>query len=196
MKKLVLIGGGGHCRSVLDAAIRMKEYEEIVIVDSGIPVGSIIMGCRVSGDDSFLGQLRSDGFDHAFLTVGSVGDVTLRKKLYDISREFGFIYPCIIDPSSVVSEYAELGEGVFVGKKAVINAGAVIGDHVIVNTGAIIEHDCSIGDFTHIAVGACVCGECNIQENSFIGANSTLVQGISIKSGGFVKAGSLIKDNI
>lgn len=196
MKKLVLIGGGGHCRSVMDAAIRMNEFDDIAIVDPGILRGTIVMGYPVVGDDSMLLQLQNNGFQYAFITVGNVGDASLRKKLFLMSNEYGFIYPDIIDPSAVVSEYSELGEGVFIGKNAVVNAGARIGDHVIINTGAIIEHDCMIGEFSHIAVGACICGECKIQEGSFVGANSTVIQEVSIKKNSFIKAGSIVKGDI
>ena len=72
MGKLVLIGGGGHCKSVLDAALRMNEFEEVVITDPEIEPGSQILGCSVVGDDTCLDQLRHDGIDYAFITVRSV----------------------------------------------------------------------------------------------------------------------------
>lgn len=192
MSKLVLIGGGGHCKSVLDAALRMDDFQEIVILDPGLSVGSIVMGCKVYGDDDKLGELRDKGFDNAFITVGCVGDTSLRRKLAEKIDAYSFNYPCIIDPSAVVSEFAELEAGVFVGKNAVINAGAQIGKHAIINTGAIIEHNCSIGSFTHVAVGATVCGDCNIDEDVFIGAGATLIQSLRIEKKRFIKAGEVV----
>ena len=192
MSKLVLIGGGGHCKSVLDAALRMGIFQEIVILDPGLHVGSIVMGCNVYGDDDKLDELRDKGFDNAFITVGCVGDTSLRRKLAEKADGYGFIYPCIIDPSAAVSEFAKIEHGVFVGKNTAINAGAQIRKHAIINTGAIIEHDCHIGAFTHIAVGATVCGDCNIDEDVFIGAGATLIQGLRIEKKRFIKAGEVV----
>lgn len=192
MSRLVLIGGGGHCRSVLDAALRMNAFQEIVILDPRLPAGSKVMGYTVVGNDDRLPELREKGFDNAFITVGSIGDTSLRRKLVEKADTHGFICPCIIDPSAIISEFAIIEPGVFVGKNAVINAGAEIGKHAIINTGAVVEHDCRVGSFTHVAVGATVCGGCNIEEDAFIGAGSTLIQGLAIERGRFIKAGEVV----
>ncbi len=191
MSKLVLLGGGGHCKSVLDAALRMNSFQEIVILDPGLPEGSKVMGTVVYGNDEKLGELKANGFDNAFITVGCVGDTSLRRKLAGKADTYSFNYPCIIDPSAVVSEFAKIAPGVFIGKNAVVNAGVQIGEHAIINTGAIIEHNCHIGAFTHVAVGATVCGDCNIEEDVFIGAGATLIQGIRIEKDRFIKAGEV-----
>ncbi len=192
MSKLVLIGGGGHCKSVLDAALRMNAFQEIVILDPGLSKDSKVMECSVVGDDDRLGELREKGFDNAFITVGCVGDTSLRRKLVKKADAYSFIYPCVIDPSAIVSEYAKIEPGVFVGKNAVINTGAQIGEHAIINTGAIVEHDSHIGGFTHVAVGATVCGDCNIEEDVFIGAGATLIQGVRIECRRFIRAGEVV----
>ncbi len=179
-RKLVLIGGGGHCRSVLDTALKSNEYSEIVITDPAIQTGEAILGCRVVGNDDRLPGLKGQGFLEAFITVGSIKSTMLRKKLVETARILGFIFPVIIDPSAAVSEYAQIGEGTFVGKCAVINADARIGDHCIINTGAIIEHECSVGNFTHVASGAVLCGNVRVGDDSFIGAKSAVIQGVSI----------------
>lgn len=192
MKSLVLIGGGGHCRSVLDAALGMKCFKNIVITDQNISAGTRIMGCEVVGRDEVLEDLFSAGYELAFISLGSIKSSALRKELWQKARQIGFAFPCIVDPTAVVSEYAYLDEGVFVGKTAVVNAGAYIERNAIINTGAIIEHDCKIGEFSHVAPGACICGGCDVGTDSFIGAHATLIQGIHMADNGFVKAGEKV----
>lgn len=194
MKKLILVGGGGHCVSVLDSAIRMEEYDDIVITDPSIRPGTKIMDCPVVGDDSVLQEYYDRGYRSAFITVGNMGDSILRIKLAEKTRRIGFSAPNIIDPSAVISSHANLGGGVYVGKGAIINAMVKIGDYSIVNTGAIIEHECYIGCHSHVAVGARICGNCNIGEESFIGAGATVTQGVNICKNSFVKAGSLVTE--
>lgn len=195
-EKLVLIGGGGHCRSVLDAAVHMGTFEEIVITDQLILPEKQIMGFRVAGDDSLLPQLFQAGFHEAFISVGSIKSTELRNRLYQKACGIGFKFPNIVDPSAVVSGDAVLGEGIFIGKRTVINAGVRIEDMAIINTGAVIEHECYVGKFSHISVSAVVCGGCHIGDSVFIGANATVIQEINIGSNSIIGAGSLVLKDI
>lgn len=195
-KQLVLLGGGGHCRSVLDSARRTGMYGEIVITDVDMAAGTEFMGSRVVGNDDMLSQLFQDGIRMAFVSMGSIKSTKMRRKLCQLAVKEGFEFPNIIDPSASVSEYAVLGKGIFVGKNAVINAGAEIGDMAIINTGAIIEHGCRIGCFSHVSVGAVICGDSDIGDSVFIGANATIIQGVNVGIGSIVGAGSLVLKDI
>ncbi len=195
-RKIVLIGGGGHCKSVLDTLLRNNEYDEIVITDYDIPVGSEIFGCKVVGNDDLLPKLLEDGFTDAFITVGSIKSTTLRRKLYSLAVETGLNLANIIDSSAVVSEHCRFGKGIFVGKNAVVNADSEIGNCAIINTGAIIEHECRVGEFVHISIGAKLCGNVCIGDDSLIGAGSTVIQGIHIGKNVVIGAGSTVIHNV
>ncbi len=195
-KKIVLIGGGGHCKSVLDTLLRNNEYNEIVITDHDTPVGTEIFGCRVLGTDDVLPVLLDKGYVDAFITVGSIKSTALRRKLYVMACDIGFNIVNVIDASAVVSDHCNLGKGIFVGKNAVVNADAEIGDCAIINTGAIVEHECKVGEFSHISVGTKLCGNVCVGDDSLIGAGSIIIQGIKIGSNVIVGAGSTVIRNI
>ena len=192
IKKIVLLGGGGHCKSVLDTLLRMESFWEPIITDTDIPAGDTIMGCKVIGSDDILQELCNSGITHACIAVGNIKDTKQRHAIYDKAEKAGFKFPNIIDPSAAVSESAEIGKGVFIGKNAAINAASIIDDMAIINTGAIVEHDCHIGSFVHIAVGAVVCGGVEIGSDSFIGAGATIIQGVRIGMNSVIGAGSTI----
>ena len=195
-RKIVLIGGGGHCKSVLDTLLRNNEHDEIVITYNDIPVGTEIMGCKVAGNDDVLPELLKAGFSEAFITVGSIKSTKLRHILFDKASAVGFDMVNIIDISAVVSEYASLGKGIFIGKNSVVNADAVIGDAAIINTASVIEHECRIGDFTHVSVGAKLCGNVRVGNDSLIGAGSVVIQGVEIGNSVIIGAGSTVIDNV
>lgn len=198
-RKILLLGAGGHCLSVIDSLKSSYCYAEIGIIDKvhkGSSEKRMIMDVPVVGSDDDLLQLFESGFTDAFITVGSVGDPFLRKKLYQGIKEIGFHVPNIIDKTSVVSSYANLSEGIFVGKNAVINAKATIGSCVIINTSATIEHECSIGEFAHLAPGSILCGNVNIGDNTHIGAGSIVKQGLHIGSDTMIGMGSVVINNI
>lgn len=195
-KKILLIGGGGHCKSVLDTLLELNEYSEIGIVDKKENIGSCIMGIPVIGCDDDLQALFNSKYRYAFVTVGSIGSPSLRIKLYNILSEIGYEIPNIIDSSANVSKNAKIEQGVFVGKQSLVNAGSLIQQGVIINSGSIIEHDCQIGAFVHIAPGAVLGGAVKIGENSHIGSNVTIKQQINIGSNSIIGMGSVVLKNI
>lgn len=195
-KNLVLLGGGGHCKSVLDTLLKTNEYSEIVITDPHISIGSEIMGCKVVGDDRMLPQLYENGFTHAFITTGSIGYSNPRAKLVHMAEAIGFDFPIVIDPSAVIADEVTIGSGTYVGKNAIINSEAKIGNHCIINTGAIIEHESEIGDFCHISTGSILCGGVTVGKDSFIGAGTTVIQCVTIGSNAVVGAGSTVLSDV
>lgn len=195
-RKILLIGGGGHCKSVLDSLYALNEYDGIGIIDKKENVGKTILNTIIIGTDADLQFLFDQGYKEAFITVGSIGDTTLREKLTGIAETIGFKLPTIIDPTSSVSKYSKLDSGVYVGKKAVINAGSKIENGSIINTGAIVEHDCVIGSYVHVSPGSVICGEVKIGEKTHIGANTVIKQELEIGRNTTIGMGSLVIKNI
>lgn len=195
-KKILLVGGGGHCKSVLDSLLELNEFSEIGIIDRKENMGKEVLGVSVIGCDDDLPQLFADGYKFAFVTLGSIGNPKLRINLFKKISEIGFEIPNIVDPSAVVSRHVNMETGIFVGKNAVINAGSTIHKGSIINTGAIIEHDCLVGEFAHIAPGSVLSGEVQIGANTHIGANCVIKQQLRIGSGSIIGMGSVVSKDI
>lgn len=200
-QKILLIGGGGHCHSVLDSILSERQYEQIGIVAKDrnnfeeLKKDELIQKYLVGTDDD-LTNLFLQGWSEAFITLGSIGNPSGRLRIYERARRIGFKFPIVIDESSVVSELSKISQGCFVGKKTVINAGSRIGQNAIVNTGAFVEHDCNIGSFCHVSSGAIICGNVVIGDNSHIGAGAIIRQGIVIGKNVLIGAGSVVVKDI
>lgn len=193
-KKILLLGGGGHCRSVLDCLMSSNSYNEIGIVDHD--KSAIVLDAQVVGTDDDLLRLRHDGWTDAFISVGSIDSIELRHKLYQKIKKLSFNIPAIIDQSAMIGRNSRLNEGTFVGKKAVINTGSMVGVCAIINTGVIIEHDCIISDYANISPGATLCGQIYVGKNSYIGAATVVRQGIVIGENVLIGAGSVVVKDI
>lgn len=191
---LVLIGGGGHCKSVVDAIpLSVKEkYDEIVLTDPALPVDSLIAKIRVAGSDEALENLFKNGFRDAFITIGSIKDTKIRRQVRRKLQMIGFNLINIIDDRAVVSHSARLGKGIFIGKGAVVNVDSVIEDCAIINTNATVEHGCHVGAFTHVSVGAIMCGNVHAGADVFIGPGAVVAQGITVGDGGIIGAGAVV----
>jgi sugar O-acyltransferase (sialic acid O-acetyltransferase NeuD family) len=196
MKELLLIGGGGHCISIIDTLSDIEDYNIAGIVDIKEKIGETILGVQIIGEDNDLKYFYKQGIKHAFISIGSIGDVSLRRKLYQTAKEIGYLFPTIIDKSAIVSKYSSIGSGTFIGKGSIINGNTSIGSNVIINSGSIVEHDCVINDYCHIAPGSSLSGNVRIGENTHIGTNSTIIENIVIGENTIIGAGSVVVDNI
>lgn len=196
MEDIILIGGGGHCKSVIDSIYRLGEYKIVGILDLAHKVGSEVNGVKIIGTDDKLEYYYKNGIKNAFLTMGSIGDIKLRKRLYSIGSNIGYRFPNIIDKTAILGGRVKIGYGNFIGKGVIINIGAKINDNCIINTGAIIEHDCKIENFCHVASGTTISGNVSIGKNTHVGTNSTIIQNIKIGKNTIIGAGSVVVKDI
>lgn len=188
--EIILIGGGGHCKAVIDVIEQEAKFTIAGIIDRTELLGQKVLGYEIIGCDSDLNEFFNI-YKYAFISVGHIGSGTTRVKLYQKLKQIGYILPSIISPFAYVSKHAHIGEGSTIMHHALINAGASIGHNCIINTKALIEHDSVIEDHCHISTAAVINGGVEVKEGSFIGSNATTKQGIEIS--GFIKAGSIVK---
>lgn len=192
---LVLIGGGGHCKSVIDVIVEHGEFHIHGILDPDLPVGQVILGQHVIGSDELITELSAQG--HRFIiTAGQIKDPELRIRLYDLVHRSGGSLATIVSPLAHIAIGTELGAGTHVGHFAQVNSSARIGANCIINTAAIIEHDCTIGAHNHIATGAIVNGGCIIGNNNLIGSRAVILQGVRIGDNCIVAAGAVVLHDV
>lgn len=192
MKRILLLGGGGHAKCVINAIRLSSVYAPAGILDIKSRVGQKVLGVSITGCDSDIAAYFKRGIKFCCITLGSTGDPSGRIKLWALAQKAGFKFPNIIHPSAVVSKHAVLGQGIYIGPMAVVNPGALIGDHCILNTGSIIEHDCSIGAFAHIAPGAALSGGVQVGDRAHIGTGCAVTQCVKIGADSVVGAGSVV----
>jgi sugar O-acyltransferase (sialic acid O-acetyltransferase NeuD family) len=192
MKKIILIGGGGHCKSVIDVIEQEKKYKIHGIVDKPKFLGSKVLGYKVIGSDLDLEYLAQE-YKNAVITVGQIKSPLVRIKLFNLARKAGFKFPSIISPRAYVSKHSSIGIGTIIMHDVVVNSNVSIGNNCIINTKSLIEHDCEISDHCHISTCATINGSVKIRSKCFIGSNATIRDGITIKENNFVKAHSLVK---
>lgn len=188
-KKLIFVGGGGHCKSVIDVA-ECAGYIILGILGRLEEVGNKVLGYEVVGtDDDMVKYVDVAEF---VVTVGQIKSPDSRIRLHDMIKEVGGQLATIVSPTAHVSQYTTLGEGTVVMHHAVINADAIIGKGCIINTFANIEHDVVVGDYSHVSTGAMVNGGCVLGNGCFVGSQSVLSNGVTIGDGIIISAGAFV----
>ena len=193
-KPLILIGGGGHCKSVIEAA-ESAGYSILGILDMPEAVGNeVLPGYKVIGTDddipTYVDQVEF------VITVGFIMNPIIRIKIFNKVKEAGGKLATVVASTALVSKYATIGEGTVVLHHAFVNASAKVGKNVIINTFVNIEHDAEIGDQCHISTGAMINGECKIGERVFVGSQSVLANCITVGEDIIIGAGSVVRKSI
>lgn len=189
-EKIILVGGGGHCRSCIDVIEAEGLYEIVGIVDVPEKIGEQVLGYPIMASDNQLEDLVTENTSF-LITVGQIKSSSLRRSLFDKLKSLSATLPSIISPRAYVSRHAFIGQGTIVMHDALINAGARVGSNCILNTQSLIEHDAVVGDHCHISTAAVINGEVQVGDGTFVGSNATTVQGALIAPDSFVRAGSL-----
>ena len=194
---ILLVGCGGHCRSVLDSVLASCKYDNVGVTakdkaEAALVGKDPVLAPYLVGSDDDLPRLFREGWRFAFVALGSVGSVKGRQAIAEKLRAIGFSIPVIADPTAVLARSVRLEEGVFIGKLAVVNAGAQIGAFAILNTACVVEHDCRIGVYSHVSPGAVLCGQVTVGDRSHVGAGSVVRQSIRIGDDVLIGAGSFV----
>lgn len=179
-KNLILVGGGGHCKSVIDVA-ESAGYNILGILDMPEDVGKQVLDYKVIGTDDDI-PLYVDKAEF-IITVGQIKSPATRKTIAERIENAGGKFATIIAADAYISKYAEVGEGSVIMHRAFLNAEAKVGKHSIINTLTNLGHEVNVGDFCHLSTGVMVCGNARIEDSVFIGSQSVINQGVNIIEG-------------
>lgn len=192
-KKLILVGGGGHCKSVIDVA-ECAGYTILGILDKSEEVGKRVLNYEVIGTDDDMEKYIDVA--EFIVTVGQIKSPDLRIRLHQMVERAGGQLATLISPTAQVSKYATIGKGTVILHHVVVNADARIGEGCIINTFANVEHDVEIGDFCHISTGVMVNGGGKVGRGSFIGTGALVCNQIKIGERVVVGAGSVVVESL
>ncbi len=194
-KNIILVGGGGHCKSCIDVIESTGLYTILGILDVPTEFGKSILDYKVIGNDD--DYLKYKNLDYSFLiTVGHIKSAALREKLFNKLVAIEAKIETVISPFAKVSRHSKIGRGTIVMHNSVINADANIGENNIINTSAVVEHDTKIGNHCHISTSATINGDCNLKNHIFVGSNTCISNGVEIGSEIIIGAGSTVLKNL
>ena len=195
-ESIILIGGGGHGKVVIDAIKKDNQFAIHGIVDTIIPKGESVLGINVLGNYDVLDEVLKQGINNAFVSFGSIGDCSARVEACSKLKELGFSLPSIVHPSAIIGSGVTFEEGAFVAAGVVINPDSKIGKNAIINTSASVDHDCVIGDYVHVAPGVTLSGKVKIGDGTHVGVGATVVQHLTIGKKCMIKANGLVSKNM
>lgn len=192
--RVLLVGGGGHARVILDILKANEEYEiaGFTSLDRDEKT-SAMFNYPWLGTDYALPHLHSTGIYNAFVAIGNN---QRRKASAQDLKALGFTLINAISRHAILSRHATLGLGIAVMPGAIVNAGTEVGDGAIINTNASVDHDCLIGAFSHIAPGVTIAGSVRIGKEVLIGVGARIIPGVTIGNRAIIAAGAVVTHDL
>jgi sugar O-acyltransferase (sialic acid O-acetyltransferase NeuD family) len=193
---IVIYGGGGHGKSLIDLLRMLGSYRIVGILDDRLPVGETLLNVPILGGSEALPELRAGGVRLAVNAVGGIGNIAVRVKVFRKLEEAGFVCPTVLHPAAFIEPSAQLSPGVQVFPQAYIGSEARVGYGTIVNSGAIISHDCNLGDYVNISPGAILAGAVQIGSGTLVGMGVTINLEVKVGPGARIGNGATVKSDI
>ncbi len=152
----------------------------------------LVDGWTVAGDAADF-ERQATAFDGVIIGVGNN-----RARLeWSLRLEAaGAPLAIVIDPSSRVSNRAEIGAGSFLAGGSIVNIGSSLGRACIINTGATVDHDCQIADGVHLSPGVHLSGTVSIGSCSWMGTATAVRNNLRIGDDVIAGVGSVIVTEI
>lgn len=194
--QIVIYGGGGHAKSLIDLIRAEGKYQVTAILDDGILPGTQILGIPVLGGGELLAGFRKKGIGKAVNAVGGIGNIQPRLAVYQKLADSGFTIVTVTHPRAYVESTAWVGDGCQVFFNAYIGSEAKVGFGNIVNTGAIISHDCTLGEYVNISPGAILAGAVTVGDRVLIGMGVTINLGVKIGAGARIGNSAVVKADV
>jgi len=195
-RAVVIYGGGGHGKSLIDFVRALGSYDLVGVIDDGLPAGSSVLGVPVLGGADVLPRQAERGIRTAVNAVGGIGDIMSRVRVFELIRQAGFSCPTLVHPTAFVEASAHLSPGAQVFPHAYVGSDVNLGFGVIVNTAAVVSHDCRLDDYANIAPGALLAGGVSVGQGALIGMGVTVNLGVTIGARARVGNSAVVKSDV
>ena len=197
MKSVLIFGAGGHGSEVLWLIHNLNQVEPHYQVlgfcdDSEKLKGSTFCDFPVLGTPEAVdSQLAEKPYFFA-----AVGQNSMRKRVVKRMEALGWKPITLIDPSAVVSQNCQIGEGSYVGVACNISPHAQIGRHAIVHNQSSIGHDTRMQDFSQVAPGGRLLGHAHLAQAAYVGSNAVVYPGKTVGASAVLAACSFALTDI
>ncbi len=196
MRDIVIYGGGGFAREVLQVLLDINEEQPTwtilgFLVDDAYREESIVQGLPVLGGAEWLAGKAG----HAVVVAN--GESRHRLAMVERLEALGeFDFPTLIHPRAWLGRNIRLGPGCIVCAGVAMTTDIYAGMHVNININATVGHDCRFEDFATVSHGVNVSGNVRVGEGVELLTGSVAIPHVEFGAWSKLGAGAVALSDI
>lgn len=193
MKKLIIVGAGGHAAEIRDyinhhnAARPTDRFHVVGFLDDDRQPYE-----HYGYSEPFLGAISDHEVRSDVLYIMGIANLAYRKIIISEFEAKGAQFTGLIHPTAIISPSCTIGRGTVVSHNASVGAKAVVGEFCMLNSRCTIGHDTVIGNYNFISPQVALSGHTKIGNENLIGTNACTIPGMTIGNNNKVAAGMII----
>lgn len=197
MKNIYVIGAGGFGREVLWAIERINKVSpewnvKGIIDDNELLLNTKHDGYPVVGGCDYLRTVSEEVW-----VVCAIGSAKVKRKIIEkLSSITNLKFATIVDPSVIMSDRVQVGEGSIICAGTIITVDIKIGQHVIFNLDCTVGHDAVIDDYVTVYPSVNISGNVHVGEETELGTGCQVIQGKNIGKQSIIGAGAVVVKDI
>jgi acetyltransferase EpsM len=196
MKKIIIIGAGGHAAELRDYITHINKLESGSITVEGFLDDDAPAYDAYDYAEPYLGTIRGHVVRPDVEYLMGIANIRYRRPIIERFESEGAVFASLIHPTVLLSPSAGLGRGVIISHNASLGPKVTVGDHNIINSRCTIGHDTVIGSYNFISPQVALSGHTRVGNENMIGVNSCTIPGIVIGNNNVIAAGTVIFRNV
>lgn len=200
MKKVIVVGAGGHAAELVDYMMHInaisivqkeKEWEIVGLIDD-----SVANYEAYAYEFPFLGKIKDHVVQQEVRYIMGIANMKYRKVIIEqlLQKQAAFI--TIIHPTALVSPTAKIGIGCVISHNVSVGPKAVLKDFNLINSRCTIGHDTTIGSYNFLAPQVVTGGFAVLGDENFIGTNGVVLPAITVGDRNTIAAGMIVDKNV
>lgn len=192
MKRLVVIGGGGFGREVIQwaqgSAACGRDWEVGGFLDDREEAGERL------GSEGLqrLGGIWDYEPGKEDLFICAIGQTGLKRRVYEHFRKLGGVFTRVVHESCLVGSRVELGAGVILCPGVKLTCDIRVGENTAINLNTAAGHDVELGAHGQISSFCDLTGGVKVGHDVLLGSRVSLLPGVTVGDGATVGAGSVV----
>jgi acetyltransferase EpsM len=200
MKKVIIVGAGGHAAELMDYLVYMNQLSDALTKEKWEVIGLIddteSNYHEYQYNSPYLGSIKEHQVRNEVGYIMGIANMKYRRIIIEqlLQKKAQFI--SLIHPTALVSSSAKIGVGCVISHNVSIGPKAVIGDFNLINSRCTIGHDTTIGAYNFLSPQVVTGGFAVLGNENFIGTNGVVLPAIILGNNNTIAAGMIVDKNV
>ena len=197
MKKVIIIGAGGHSAEIADyfSFAKSKDVAFDLEIEGFIDDNPLSYG-QYDFTAPFLGSIQAHEVRKEYHYIMGIANLKYRRPIIEKLLAQGAIFTSFIHPDTYISSSSTIGNGVVIAPGVNIGPKVSVAEFTLINSRSSMGHDTKVGRYNFICPNVCFSGFTEVGDGNLFGIGSVTIPGIKIGDRNKIAAGMVLDKNV